>query len=184
MDIKETTLDGVLLLKPKVFGDTRGFFLETYRESVLKDAGITLPFVQDNHSRSRRGILRGVHFQNPGLMGKLVRVTRGKVFDVAVDIRYGSPSFGQWTGHVLDDIDHCQLWVPPGFAHGFVVLSDDADFVYKCTEYYMPENDAGFRWDDPDVDIDWPLKEGLLLSEKDKKAPLLKDIPKEKLPVY
>ena len=144
MNIRETTLEGVLLLKPKVFGDVRGFFLETFRENVLKDAGITTPFVQDNHSRSRKGTLRGLHFQNPHSMGKLVRVTRGKVFDVAVDIRRGSSSFGQWTGHVLDDVDHYQLWVPPGFAHGFVVLSDEADFVYKCTDYYMPEHEGGF----------------------------------------
>lgn len=182
MEIERTALAEVLLLKPRVFGDARGFFLETFRESTLRELGVTLPFVQDNHSRSRKGTLRGVHFQCPHAQGKLGRVPRGSVFDVAVDIRRGSPNFGKWTGHILNDENHHQLWVPPGFGHGFLVLSDVADFVYKCTEYYMPEHDGGFYWDDPEIGIDWPLREGLLLSDKDRNAPRLRELPEEKLP--
>ncbi len=179
-----TTLPGVLLLKPRVFGDHRGFFLELFRVEDYAAAGLTLPFIQDNHSRSVRGILRGVHYQHPDAQGKLVFVTRGRVFDVAVDIRQGSPTFGQWYGTVLDDETHHQLWVPPGFAHGFCVLSDVADFMYKCTEIYKPEQDAGFAWNDPDVGIAWPLESAPGISVKDRAAPRLRDIPAEKLPVY
>lgn len=180
---EETTLSGVLLIKPKVYGDHRGFFLEICRTEEYAAVGISLPFVQDNHSRSTRGILRGMHYQFPNTQGKLVFVTRGKVFDVAVDIRRSSPNFGHWFGTVLDDENHNQLWIPPGFAHGFCVLSDVADFMYKCTEIYHPEQDAGFLWNDPDVAIQWPLEGEPILSEKDKKSrPRLRNIAPERLP--
>lgn len=157
MKVGETSLPGVLLLEPRAFGDERGFFLETFRASTLADAGIAAPFVQDNQSRSRRGTLRGLHYQlDPHAQGKLVRVTRGCVFDVAVDVRRGSPHFGQWFGAQLDDVSHRMLWIPPGFAHGFVVISDDADFVYKCTAYYEPAAERGIAWNDPRVAIAWP----------------------------
>lgn len=181
---ESTTLPGVLLLRPRVFGDHRGFFLELFRAADYAAAGLTLPFVQDNHSRSARGILRGLHYQYPDAQGKLVFVTRGRVFDVAVDIRRGSPTFGQWYGTVLDDESHCQLWIPPGFAHGFCVLSDVADFMYKCTEIYRPEQDAGIAWNDPDVGVVWPLDSAPGISARDGAAPRLRDIPAERLPVY
>ncbi len=182
MEVETTTLDGVLLIKPKVFGDSRGFFLETFRADRYAKYGINFPFVQDNHSRSHRGILRGIHFQNPYPQGKLVSVVRGEVFDVAVDIRPDSPNFGKWFGTILDDVDHNQLWIPPGFGHGFYVLSEEADFIYKCTEYYMPEHDATIRWDDPDIGIEWPGEGKPVLSDKDKNAPRLDDIDKNRLP--
>jgi dTDP-4-dehydrorhamnose 3,5-epimerase (EC 5.1.3.13) len=182
MEVVKTSLDGVLLVKPRVFGDQRGFFLETFRASQYFEHGISVPFVQDNHSRSRRGILRGIHFQNPCPQGKLVSVIRGKVFDVAVDIRPDSPNFGKWFGTILDDENHNQLWIPPGFGHGFCVLSSEADFVYKCTEYYRPEYDAAIRWDDPAICIEWPIEEAPSLSEKDENAARLSDIDVNKLP--
>lgn len=181
MRIESTPIPGVRLIIPRTFGDSRGFFLETYRRDLFIDAGIPADFVQDNHSRSGRGILRGMHFQNPNPQGKLVSVTRGSVFDVVVDIRSGSPTFGQWYGAVLDDAEHHRLWVPPGLAHGFCVLSDVADFVYKCTDYYAPGSEGGFLWNDPDVGVDWPLEGEPLLSEKDRNAPRLRDIPVERL---
>lgn len=186
MIVNETTLPGVLLIQPQVFGDERGFFLELFRLPRYRDeAGLNLPFVQDNHSRSRKGTLRGLHYQFPDTQGKLVCVIRGRVFDVAVDIRYGSPTFGKWFGAILDEENHHQLWVPPGFAHGFCVLSEVADFMYKCTEIYKPEQDAGFLWKDPDVAVKWPLQDASpIISPKDASAPLLRDIPQEKLPVY
>lgn len=186
MNIIATSVPGVLLLEPAVFGDERGFFVETYRASTLADAGIVLPFVQDNQSRSRRGVLRGLHYQLQRPQGKLVRVAHGRVFDVAVDVRRGSPTFGRWAGAVLDDVSHRQMYIPPGFAHGFVVLSAAADFVYKCTDYYHPQSEAGIRWDDPDIGIDWPkeILEHVVLSEKDRQLPLLRDQLPDLLPKH
>lgn len=174
MKITETPLPGVMLLEPRVFGDERGFFLETYRESWQASLGGPGGFVQDNHSRSSKGVLRGLHYQLNRPQGKLVRVTRGRVFDVAVDIRLGSPHFGRWFGVELDDVDHRMLYIPPGFAHGFVVLSEQADFVYKCTEYYDAPSDRGIAWDDPELAIAWPL-DGLTpqISAKDATHPPL-----------
>jgi len=181
VNVIQTPLPGVLLIEPKVFGDTRGFFLESYHEDRYREAGIPLRFVQDNHSRSRHGVLRGLHYQVTRPQGKLVRVTAGEVFDVAVDIRPGSPSFGKWFGANLSGENHRQLWIPPGFAHGFAVLSDSADFLYKCTDYYRPEDEGGIAWDDPDLAIEWQVN-GPQLSAKDLNYPRLKDVPKEKLP--
>ena len=186
MKITETELPGVLIVEPQSFGDQRGFFLETYHVARYADAGLDVRFVQDNHSRSRRGVLRGLHYQLIQPQGKLVSVTRGRVFDVAVDIRRGSPSFGQWAGCLLDDQTHRQFYVPPGFAHGFCVLSDSADFVYKCTDYYHPQSERGIAWNDPDVAIDWPELDqaDILLSDKDRRNPILADVDAEHLPIY
>lgn len=183
MHVIETQLPDVLLIEPKVYGDHRGFFLETYHEARYHDAGISITFVQDNHSRSRRGVLRGLHYQLERPQGKLVWVMRGQVFDVAVDIRRGSPNFGRWTGVILDDINRRQLYVPPGFAHGFLVLSEEVDFVYKCTDYYHPQSENGIAWNDPDIGIEWPDLD-VVLSEKDRANPRLADQAPEKLPVY
>lgn len=182
--VEETPLPGVLLFKPCVFGDHRGFFLELFREQTYAEAGLAHPFVQDNHSRSTRGTVRGLHYQHPDAQGKLVFVTRGRVFDVAVDIRRGSPSFGKWFGTILDDETHHQLWIPAGYAHGFCVLSDVADFMYKCTEVYKPEQDAGFAWNDPDVGVRWPEEHASVISAKDAAAPRLRDVAPQRLPVY
>jgi dTDP-4-dehydrorhamnose 3,5-epimerase len=175
MNITPAPLPGVLVLEPKVHGDERGFFLETYRDSVLAAAGVTEPFVQDNQSRSRRGTLRGLHYQlAPHAQGKLVRVSRGRVFDVAVDVRRGSPHFGQWFGAELDDVTHRMLWIPPGFAHAFIVLSEEADFVYKCTATYAPAAERGIAWNDPGVGIAWPDTGGApLVSPRDEQWPTL-----------
>ena len=173
----DTRLDGLVLLEPKVHGDARGFFVETFRADVAREYGIPTEFVQDNHSRSRRGTLRGIHFQTHPGQGKLVRCARGRVWDVVVDLRRGSPTFGEWEAVVLDDEDHHQLWIPVGFGHGFCVLSEDADFVYKCTNYYDPATESGIRFDDPDVGIQWPLPEDeLLFSQRDRDAPRLAEI--------
>ena len=177
MNVVKTPLDGVLVFEPKLFRDDRGHFAETFHHERYRAAGLTLPFVQDNWSRSRRGTLRGLHFQTPRPQGQLVRVTRGAVFDVAVDIRRSSPSFGKWFGLELSEENGKQLWIPPGFAHGFVALKDDTDFLYKCTEVYVPEADAGVLWNDPDIGIEWPLKD-VLLSKKDAAAPKLRDSTK------
>lgn len=166
----------MLLLEPKVFGDERGFFMETYNAAAFAAAGIALPFVQDNHSSSRYGVLRGLHFQEPQPQGKLVRCTRGSLYDVAVDIRRGSPHFGQWTAYELSAENKRMLWVPPGFAHGFCVTSEVADLVYKCTELWHPRWDHSLRWDDPEIGIEWPVTEPTL-SRKDAVAPPLKDAP-------
>ena len=185
MKIIETHLPGVIVIEPKVFGDKRGFFLETYRQDVLKQAGIDVTFVQDNHSRSSQGVLRGLHYQLTQTQGKLVRVTSGSVYDVAVDVRHGSPTFGQWYGTQIDEESMRMMYVPPGYAHGFVVLSETADFLYKCTDYYHPESEQGIAWDDPDIGIDWPIAEltaDIALSDKDKNNVNLKDMPVEKLP--
>lgn len=166
MKITPTQLPEVLLIEPRVFGDQRGFFLETWSKQRYADAGLSVDFVQDNHSRSRKGVLRGLHYQLARPQGKLVSVTAGKVFDVAVDIRRGSPRFGRWVGFELSEDNHQQLYVPPGFAHGFCVLSDSADFVYKCTDYYSPDDEQCIRWDDADIGIEWPDGE-FIVSEKD-----------------
>ncbi len=176
MHVIETDLPGVLILEPKVFGDARGFFQETWNAKVFADIGIDAQFVQDNHSRSAKGILRGLHYQVQDPQGKLVRVTSGRVFDVAVDIRRSSPHFGRWTGVELSGENKRMFWVPPGFAHGFVALEDETDFLYKCTALYAPQWDRSIAWNDPDIAIDWPL-EGLApqLSAKDVAAVPLKD---------
>ena len=187
MKIIETHLPGVIVIEPKVFGDKRGFFLETYRQDVLEKAGIDVTFVQDNHSRSRQGVLRGLHYQLTQTQGKLVRVTSGADYDVAVDVRHGSPTFGQWYGTQIDEESMCMMYVPPGYAHGFVVLSESADFLYKCTDYYHPESEQGIAWDDPDIGIDWPIAQltaDVSLSDKDKNNVKLNDQPTEKLPDY
>lgn len=177
MKISETSLPGVMLIEPKIFGDERGFFVETYRESLFREAGIDVAFVQANHSRSRRGVLRGLHFQTTQPQGKLVRVSRGAVFDVAVDVRRESPHFGRWFGAVLDDRDLRMMYIPPRFAHGFCVLSDEADFIYGCTDYYHPASDAGVIWNDPDIGIAWPdMGTPPLLSPKDQALPRLRDL--------
>ncbi|MCV2401626.1 dTDP-4-dehydrorhamnose 3,5-epimerase [Marinomonas sp. C2222] len=169
MKVIKTRVEGALLIEPKVFGDERGFFLETFQaERYAEVAGIDLPFVQDNHSRSSRNVLRGLHFQKSKPQGKLVRVVRGEVFDVAVDIRKDSPSYGQWAGVVLSEENKRQFWVPPGLAHGFVVLSDIADFEYKCTDYYDPSDEGSLIWNDPQVAIEWPENIQPILSSKDK----------------
>ena len=167
----------VVLIEPKVFGDSRGFFLESFKQELFNQAtGTKHDFIQDNHSRSSKGVLRGLHYQlNPHAQGKLVSVITGAVFDVAVDIRRSSPTFGRWVGSVLMAENHHQLWIPPGFAHGFVVLSDTADFVYKTTAYYAPETDRGILWNDPDIGIEWPqLDIPFSLSDKDQKQPAFK----------
>lgn len=183
MKMVATDLPGVLLLEPKVLGDARGFFMETWQAARYREAGMPECFVQDNHSRSRRGVLRGLHYQLVQPQGKLVWVTRGAVFDVAVDIRRGSPTFGRWYGCVLDDVDHRQLYVPPGFAHGFCVLSDEADFFYKCTNYYHPPSERGIAWDDPQIGIEWPLRD-VSLSIKDQQNRSLAAQRPEDLPAY
>lgn len=176
MEVEPTSLPDVLLIKPRVFADERGFFLESYRRERYRELGITGDFVQDNHSRSARGTLRGMHYQLNHPQGKLVQVTRGEVFDVAVDLRKNSPTFGRWTGVILSDENHHQLYVPPGFAHGFCVLSETADFVYKCTEIYHPQDEHVLLWNDPAVGIEWPLA-APLLSAKDQQGKPLVEVP-------
>jgi dTDP-4-dehydrorhamnose 3,5-epimerase len=172
----ETRLDGPVLLEPAVHGDARGFFIETFRADVAAAHGIPADFVQDNHSRSRQGTLRGIHFQTHPGQGKLVRVARGAVWDVVVDLRRGSPTFGEWEGVTLDDESGRMLWIPIGFGHGFLVLSDVADFVYKCSAYYDGATEAGIRYDDPAVGIEWPSGVELLYSERDRTAPTLAEV--------
>lgn len=179
MEVIKTQIDGVLLVKPKIFGDVRGYFVETWQKQRYEECGIDLPFVQDNHSKSSKGILRGLHFQKNHPQGKLVMVSYGEVFDVAVDIRENSPTFGKWYGAILNQENQNQLWIPPGLAHGFVVLSDVAYFHYKCTDYYHPNDEGSIRWNDPELAIDWPIDFEPLLSDKDSKAPWFKDFRKE-----
>jgi dTDP-4-dehydrorhamnose 3,5-epimerase len=176
MNVIKTKLEGCVVIEPNIFGDDRGFFLETFNTSRYADlAGITLPFVQDNHSRSSKGVLRGLHFQKTKPQGKLVRVVRGEVYDVAVDIRAGSNTFGKWEGVLLSEANKKQFWVPPGFAHGFLVLSDIADFEYKCTDYYDPSDEGSILWNDPALNISWSISNPTL-SAKDAKAPFLAGI--------
>jgi dTDP-4-dehydrorhamnose 3,5-epimerase len=171
----ETRLDGVVLLEPQVHGDARGFMVETFRRDAWAESGVDVEFVQHNHSRSVEGTLRGLHFQTEPGQAKLVRCPRGRIFDVAVDLRRGSPTFGQWEGHLLDDERHRQLFVPAGFGHGFAVLSEVADVAYQLSSVYDPATESGIAWDDPDVGVEWPLAEPLL-SERDKQAPRLADV--------
>lgn len=174
MQVIETRIPDVKLIKPQVFGDERGFFMETWNARAFLEAGIDATFVQDNHSRSVQHTLRGLHYQlPPHAQGKLVRVTSGEVFDVAVDIRERSPTFGQWVGQILSEENQLQMWVPPGFAHGFYVTSDSADFQYKCTEFYAPKHERCIRWDDPVLGIDWPHQQKPLVSEKDQRGMFL-----------
>ena len=176
MKISHSKLKGCVIIEPRVFGDDRGFFLETFQAAKYKqEAGINLPFVQDNHSRSGRGVLRGLHFQKTKPQGKLVRVVRGEVYDVAVDIRKGSATFGEWEGVILSEENKKQFWMPPGFAHGFVVLSDTADFEYKCTDYYDPSDEGSILWSDQDLNIPWPIANPVL-STKDESAKRLVDL--------
>lgn len=176
MNVITTDLPGVLIIEPKVFGDSRGFFYESFNAEAFKEqTGVTTTFVQDNHSRSQKGVLRGLHYQLENTQGKLVRVTHGEVLDVAVDIRRSSPHFGQWVAVRLSADNHRQLWVPEGFAHGFVVLSDSAEFLYKTTDYYNPAAERCIRWDDPDLAIDWQLDAAPQLSAKDQAGKWLKE---------
>lgn len=183
MRVIETELAGVLVVEPKVFGDARGWFTETYSVERYRAAGITLPFVQDNLSRSSRGILRGLHLQSPHAQGKLVWVPEGSVFDVALDVRVGSPTFGRWFGTELSSDNHRQLWIPPGFAHGFMVTSEHCLFAYKCTDLYVPEAEIGVAWDDPAIGIRWPLPDAVL-SPKDRKNLPLAEIDPARLPRF
>jgi dTDP-4-dehydrorhamnose 3,5-epimerase len=173
---EEQKIKGIFLIEPKVFGDERGYFMETYHQEDFRAAGIDRSFVQQNQSMSRKNVLRGLHFQKEHPQGKLVRVLKGEVFDVAVDLRSNSPTYGQWCGAVLSGNNKKMLYVPEGFAHGFLVLSEEAEFTYLCTDFYHPEDEGGIRWNDPEVGIDWPLENGVqpLISEKDKKHPSLK----------
>lgn len=185
MKITNLNLSGALLIEPDVYTDERGFFLETWHEPRYRDNDFPdISFVQDNHSRSVRGVLRGLHYQSEFPQGKLVQVTYGRVFDVAVDIRVGSPDFGRWVGHELSDENHLQLWIPPGFAHGFCVLSESADLTYKCTEIYRSANDLGIIWNDERISIQWPIGDPLL-SDKDRSLPSLSDAERAGgLPVF
>lgn len=174
----ETKIRDLYIIEPKVFGDDRGYFMESYNEKSFNDAGLSMKFVQDNESRSKKGVLRGLHFQTKHTQGKLVRVTEGAVYDVAVDLRKGSPTYGMWEGILLTAENKKQFYVPEGFAHGFLVMSDYATFNYKCTDFYAPEYDSGLIWNDKDVNIVWPIEESdeILLSEKDKVQRTLKEL--------
>ena len=180
MQIEKTSLPGVLLIKPAIFTDQRGYFYETYHAQKYLEQGIGVPFLQDNLSRSYAGVLRGLHYQLQKPQDKLVCVTRGKVFDVAIDVRQGSPRFGQWFGQILSDENHYQLFIPKGFAHGFCVLSESADFMYKVSDVYYPQGERAIIWNDPDLNIAWPIKTPLV-SAKDQESPCLKDA---ELPIY
>jgi dTDP-4-dehydrorhamnose 3,5-epimerase len=177
MEFEPTRIPDVVLIKPRTFGDARGYFLETWQARTFSAHGIEADFVQDNHSHSARHVLRGLHYQIRQTQGKLVRVSRGAVFDVAVDLRRGSPHFGRWVGVQLSDVNHHMLWVPPGFAHGFFSLADDTDFLYKCTDFYAPEYERTIRWDDPTIGIEWPFQPGLTpqLAPRDAHASCLED---------
>lgn len=183
MKVIASSIPEVLLIEPDVFGDERGFFTETWQSQRYLDAGISGPFVQDNLSLSQYGVLRGLHYQKPNSQGKLVYVLQGEVFDVAVDVRVGSPTFGQWVGYTLSADNKRQLWVPEGFAHGFCVTSDMALFAYKCTTFYAPQSEHSIRWDDPEIDIKWPIS-APSLSAKDSQAMFLSAMSPEQLPQY
>jgi dTDP-4-dehydrorhamnose 3,5-epimerase len=183
LQIIETSLPGVLLIKPRVFQDPRGFFMETYRQNVLAEAGIRETFVQDNHSNSSRGVLRGLHYQLRNPQAKLCRVTQGEVLDIAVDVRLGSPNFGKWVSVLLSGENHVQIYIPKGFAHGFVVRSEKADFLYKCSDYFDASDDRGVLWNDPDIGIDWDMPSPIL-SEKDQRYLRLARINRDQLPRY
>lgn len=184
INVIQTKLEGVYIIEPKVFGDNRGYFMESYSKRDFEEAGLTMNFVQDNESKSKKGVLRGLHFQTQHTQGKLVRVVEGEVFDVAIDLREGSSTFGKWTGVTLTAENKKQFYIPEGFAHGFLVLSDTATFQYKCTDYYAPEYDGGVLWNDPDIGIEWPLEgiEEVLLSDKDQKQQTLKEFMSKENP--
>lgn len=171
----ETNIKDVYIIEPKLFGDNRGYFMETYNEDDFKNNGLNYDFVQDNQSKSKKGVLRGLHFQKKHPQAKLVRVLEGEVYDVAVDLRKDSPTYGKWVGVLLSSDNNKMLMIPRGFAHGFVVLSETAVFAYKCDEFYHPEDEGGIMWNDPDIGVEWPYDGELILSEKDKKHPLLRD---------
>lgn len=177
MKVINTKIEDVKIIEPQVFGDERGFFMETWQEKLFQEKVANRTFVQDNHSKSKKGILRGLHYQTNNTQGKLVRVISGAVYDVAVDLRKESPTFGQWVGEILSEENKRQLWIPEGFAHGFYVLTDSAEFVYKCTNYYDPESEQSLLWNDPDIGIQWPFQhsEIPLLSAKDTNGKLLKE---------
>ena len=179
----DTALPEVLVIEPQVFSDGRGFFMETFQQARYAGIGVPETLVQDNLSQSKRNVSRGLHYQYPRSQGKLIQVLKGEVFDVAVDIRIGSPTFGQWAGVILSSENKRQLYIPQGFAHGFLVTSDEAFFTYKCTEFYSPETEGTIRWNDPDIGIQWPI-DSPTLSEKDHSAPNLKEIDRSRLPVY
>jgi len=183
LQIIETSLPGVLLIQPRVFQDPRGFFMETYREKVLAEAGIHETFVQDNHSHSSRGVLRGLHYQLRNPQAKLCRVVQGEVLDIAVDVRLGSPNFGKWVSVLLSGENHTQIYIPKGFAHGFVVRSEEADFLYKCSDYFDAGDDRGVLWNDPAIGIEWDTPEPIL-SDKDKRYLPLAQIAHDQLPPY
>ncbi len=183
MTVTQTDLPGVILIAPPVFADDRGYFLQTFHQPQYREAGIDLPFVQDNHSHSAQGVLRGLHYQLRKPQGKLIHVVRGEIFDVAVDIRRGSPTFGRWTGVILSEHNHHQLYVPPGFAHGFCVRSQTADVIYKCTDVYNPGDEYGILWSDPELAIDWQLAQPRL-SPKDAVLKSLAAMPQDCLPLY
>ncbi|MCU7934688.1 MAG: dTDP-4-dehydrorhamnose 3,5-epimerase [Candidatus Thiodiazotropha sp. (ex Dulcina madagascariensis)] len=184
MEVMDTAIPGVMILKPAVFGDQRGWFMESWQVDRYAEHGLPRGFVQDNQAFSQRGVLRGLHIQNPFGQGKLVQVIRGEVYDVAVDVRRGSPWFGQWVGVHLSEANHLQFYVPVGFAHGYLVLSEEAVFSYKCSDYYHPETQFSVRWNDPRIGIEWPGDLQPVLAEKDRDAPLLHEIPQERLPLY
>ena len=184
MKVVESGIPGVLIIEPKVFGDHRGFFMETWQRERYGESGIPREFVQDNMASSGRGVLRGLHVQHPHAQGKLVQVIHGEVFDVAVDIRRGSPTFGQWAGVCLSGENRRQFWMPAGFAHGYCVLSGQAVFSYKCTDFYHPETEFSVLWNDPAIGIDWPLEDEPLLSDKDRAALPLNEIDPGRLPPY
>lgn len=184
MIVTETTLPGVLLIRPTIFPDDRGYFVEVHNPARWAERPDRLPaFVQDNQSVSRRGVLRGLHLQHPGGQGKLIHVVEGEIFDVAVDVRRGSPHFGRWVGHTLSSSTHEQLYIPEGFAHGFCVTSERAVVLYKCTDLYQPASERAVRWDDPEIGIEWPVRDPIL-NAKDAAAPRLRDIPADLLPGY
>lgn len=170
MKVERTAIPEVLIIHPEVFGDARGFFMESFNEAAMAKIGLTQRFVQDNHSRSRRNVLRGLHYQIQNPQGKLVRVVAGEVFDVAVDIRRSSPTFGKWVGVYLSEENKCMFWLPPGFAHGFMVMSESADFLYKATDFYAPEHERTILWNDPGIGIQWPLKSDVVISAKDQRG--------------
>ncbi len=182
MMVERTSLPGVLVVTPRVFRDARGFLLEAFNTRAFAAAGLPTEFVQDNHSRSAAGVVRGLHYQLQHPQGKLVRVTRGRIFDVAADVRVGSPTFGRWVGIELSDREHRMVWIPPGFAHGFCALADDTDVVYKCTEFYVPEDDRGVLWSDPDLAISWPASAAQVSAKDAGYLPLR--APRTDLPVY
>ncbi len=184
VEIVATEIPEVKIVKPRVFRDARGFFMETYHRQKYAEAGLDVSFLQDNHSFSTKGILRGLHYQLKQPQGKLVQVITGEIFDVAVDIRRGSPTFGKWVGLILSEKNKWQIYIPPGFAHGFYVISETANVTYKCTDYYNAGDEYGINWGDPDIGIEWPLDVKPILSDKDQRHPLLKDAPPSQLPVY